>query len=554
MAVKRANNDDQLQRTRDEYDNREKETIKRKNQELKKAERRHQNEVRKLTEEYQNQLAEMQGRNREVLTEKDMKHQKNVEDIRNMHREQARKKLEEDSLEKRTLVDTYKNTLQKEKQVSAIQRDELITNQMNELSERDQQLRQISANAQRKATEAVKSNAEKLKASHQKEKTVIQTGRDADLSRKEKELAAVRDSYRDQLTEEARKNEFKEQHWQQKHYDTVRNYDQAENENQQIRGQTIKMKNENLKARYNELLDEKRNQLDENYEHLRDSVHARVNDQVRSRDSKISALKDKMTRDDIRRNQIHSLEKEHIVRDYEKRMGLLEQDKYDYIDEAKRLVHDRVENQRERNRQVAREADRNYKSQMNLITTQNREERKLLEEQQKNQLSHIKNQADTRVDKLLRVQNQNTRNLANTYFENLDVLKDTYQDKLVEQRDNKISEHMRLNQAMTKRVRGMEDTYQHRLENMQAQFEERLAAMREDHRKELRNIERNYKTYVQDREKGHKNELDSMEMKYEARIEAIQEQHEQDKKRTHKKHEEDMKALSNRLSNYSRKA
>jgi hypothetical protein len=552
MAVNRTG--DELARTRDEYDTREKETVKRKNEEIRAAERRHQKEITKLTEAFEKQLAEMQDRNKEVITERDVNHQRDIQELRDLHRAQSRRKAEEDSTEKRILVDTYQSAIKKEKDTSAIQRSNLIQNQLNELGERDEQLRELAQSSRQELTDAVKNNNAKLRTAHEKEKAILQDAKDDQVARKVAELNQVRDSYGRSLSEEKRKSKFAEDHWQQKYYDTIRNHEDADNDNQYLRDKSVQNANTKIADRYQRLLAKNVKTNNDHFENFRDKVNERLNDQVRSRDSKINSLKDQLVRNDEKNKQLSSLEKQHLIDAYEDRMEDIERQKREVNEKSMDIIHDRVEGQRAQNETVTREASRNYKSQMNLINTRNREERKLMEEQQSAQLNHVKNAAENRVDKLQRAKYLENQVLANNYRDSVDVLKDTYQDKLSEQRETQMNEHMKLNQNMTKRVSKLEDDYQQKIENLQGQFEQRLAAMKEDHRKELRQIERNFKTFVQDKEKGHKTELQSMEMKYEAKIASLEDQHEKDKQITHKKHEEDMKALANRLSNFSRKA
>jgi hypothetical protein len=514
-ATDRSRNDDILQKTRDEYDNRESESSRRKNEELKNAERRHNAEIKKLTENFEAKVADLQRRNYETLSDKDLKNQKSIDDLRHLYTEQIRRKSKEGYQDKKILSDTYKSEIENEKEIAANQRDNMSEKQTEALKERDERLTEISQQGQEKMHTAIDDNGRKLREAHDKERDVLLKSKTEAQVRNALETNELRKAYKNQLSDLQRQKDNQDKNWQQKYYDTVRTYEDNDADSAASRSDEIKAQSQNIQSHYEDALAKKSDLMDETNENFKDQVNDRINTQVRSRESQIQGLKNKLVNQQLSSERLSNLEKEHLTQAYEARMADLEQERTEYVDHMNDLVHTRVNEGRDHSDRVVREANKNYRSQMNLINTRNRDEMKLLEDQQKERLSHVESSAEKRVDKLQRIQAQNTHDLSRNYDESVEQLKEGYSARVADQRDKNLADRTQLSQVLTKRVHGIEETYQNRLENLQANYDATLSQMREDHRKELRHIENNFKTLLVDREKGHKTEKESIEQNYE---------------------------------------
>ena len=553
-AADRARIDEQQTKTREEYENRETETVRRKNNEIKNAELRHNEEIKKLTETFQNQVDNLQRRSSESLTTQDLNHRKSVDELKTLYTEQLRKKNQQSSLERKSLTDTFKSEISKEKEISEGQRQYMLKKKTGELTQRDEQFNSLTERSREKMKEAIDNNSTKLRDFHEKEKDFLVKNKVDTVIDKNREMDEVRKAYKGEIGDLKRKKENLDKNWQQKYFDTVKNHNEIDGDNLINRSDELRAEKEAIQQHYQKALAEKTANMDITNDNFKSDVNDRMNAQVRSRDSQIQLLKEKNVHDKVAGNKLNQLEKNHLIRAYEDRMANIDVERGDYIEHMNNLVHRRVNDSREKNEHLAREANNNYRSQMNLINTRNREERKIMELQQKNQLDHVSSSAEGRVSRLQRASEDNTNALDRHYEESVDILKEGYAGRIAEQRDKVIEERAKQSAELNKRVHNMGNNYQTKLDNLQSEYKETLGKMRDDHRRELRRIETNYKNFAVDREKGHKVEKESIEQKYESKIAAIVEQNQQEKELTQKRHEEDMKTLAQRLSNYSRKA
>ncbi len=553
-AADRARIDEQNTKTRDEYEARETETVRRKNNELKNAEARHNEEIQKLTEDFQKQVDKLQRRSTESLTSRDEKHRNSVEELKTFFTEQTRKKNQQAALERSALTDTFKREMTKEKEISAGQRENMMGKQTEELMTRDEQFSTYAQKSKESMNKAIDTNASKLRNAHEKESDILLSDKKETILDKNRELGEVKKSYQNQITDIKRQKDNQDKNWQQKYYDTVNGHNERDSENLLTRSALLKGERESIQDRYQKVLRDKTADMDQINDNFKGEVNDRVNAQVRSRDSQIQGLKDKIAHDANSQKKLSQLEKKHLVESYENRMTDIEAERTDYVQHMNDLVHRRVNDGRDKNDRLVRDANLNYRSQMNLINTRNREERKLLELDKENRLAHVTNSAESRVGRLMKETDQNTKELDRHYSASVDILKEGYAERLIDQREKVTEDRMKQSEAINKRVQNMGSNYQVKLDNLQAEHKDNLSKMREEHRRELRRIETNYKNFAADREKGHKVEKESIEQKYEAKIATIEEQFQQEKELTNKRHDEDIKSLSQRLSNYSRKA
>ena len=239
-ASDRARIDEQQTKTRDDYDNRETETVRRKNSEIKNAEIRHSNEIKKLTENFQNQVENLQRRSTESLNSRDISHRKSVDEIKNLYTEQMRKKNQQASLERKALTDTFKGEISKEKEISSGQRANMLEKQNEEISQRDEQFNDMAQNTREKMKEAIDGNATKLKNAHEAEKELLLKNKTDTVLSKNRELNEVKKSYKGEITDIKRQKDNQDKNWQQKYYDTVNNHNEADGENLLTRSAVLK--------------------------------------------------------------------------------------------------------------------------------------------------------------------------------------------------------------------------------------------------------------------------------------------------------------------------
>lgn len=552
--AERRSYDERLQKTREDYETRESELQKRRNEELKRLEKRHREELAKVSEDYQRQLEEIQNRNRETMTDRDRRHRDEVDEIKGLYVGQLRKKMEENASQRRELENTYQESLTRQKQVSESQKGNLSERQNAELARRDQQVNEILQQARQETRTGITENREKLQQAHERDMELSRREREDLVLRKEKEKGELRKAYEQQVKQEKRMRNQSEENWSQKYYDTTKTMQDEYAQNLDASRSHLSDAVAANRDKYQAKLAEKEAKLEELNESFRDDVNNRQNTQVRSRDYRIQALETRLNNEIMNAERSKNLEKENLTRAYEARYQDLEKQKGEVLDQSANLTRDRVNQVMKKNDQVLRNANRDYRSQMSLVNSRNREERKLMVEQQADQINQTRNSADKRVRQMQKLTTENARNLQNYYDDSLEQLRVGFSERVDNQREAHLEEQTKLANVMSGRVRDLENRYQQKLEQTVGSYEDKLARLKEDYQKELKSFETATRQRLTEREKGHRIEKESLEQKYEAKLAVTEERHQEEINRLRKRHEEDLKAVATRVNSYNRKA
>ncbi|WP_374073298.1 hypothetical protein [Bdellovibrio bacteriovorus] len=550
----RSRQDEKVRQTREEYENRENENVKRRRAEIKNLEKRHNDSLQEITENYENRIAELKERNREALTQKDFENNRKIDEVRQTYRESIRSKMEEAHANQAEQRNSYEGALNKQRDISESQKANIREKMGNEMAKQDERFAEMAKENQRLSQETVRNVTRKLNTAHEKERDGLIGGFLDAKESSDREAREIRRGYEARLRETERQKEADNVRWSQKYTDTMINKDQEYSDSIQMKQMIMNSERDDLRDKYENALSEKREDMDHQNEVFRDSVNERLNSQVRSRDSQIYRLNSKLNNEISKNERLRGIERRNLTKAYEKRMDLLEDQKEDAIDRMKDINNERIGKVLNENSKLLRSADREARSQMIVANSRHREERENLAQQHKDQVTQVSNNAEGRVQKILDLSNKNQNVLDKYYAESLDKVKSNYLNRMDSYRDKTVADQVATNKVMTERFRNMEATFNSRLEQTVKNYEDKIAQLKDSQDRELKRIEGVNSQRTDDREKAIKMQQESLAMKYEAKIAQLNESHKDQLDRMNRRHEEDMQSLSVKMSSYSRKA
>lgn len=549
----RARYDEQLSRIRDEYDKKEAENTKKKNAEIKRLEERHGNELANVKDSYENRIAELKDRNRQTLNEKDFANNRKIAEVRQAYQDSLKSKTEESYQSRQALRNSYEGALTKQQQVSDSQQASLRNQMQDEISLRDARFSQMASETQQKSKESIQNLSRRLNESHGKERDVLVQGFAETQSGRERQATEVRKSLESRLKDSERQRELDNSKWSQKYTDTVISKSEEYSDNLNIKQQLLDAQRGELKNKYDTALAEKQSQIDVQHENFKDSVNERLNSQIRSRDSKIARLNSKLNNEVSKNDRLRGIERRNLTNAYEDRLSLAELQRDSGIQQLKQLNDERIGKVQDKNDQILRTRDRDFKSQVSSMKARHREEREMLAQQHKDQVSQISNNAEGRVQKILDLTNRNSNELGKYYTESLDVVKSNYENRMDVYREKTVNDQVATHKVMSERFRNMETSFNQKLNQTVKTYENKLAQMQDEHSKQMTRLEKMHSERTTDRDKAGRMQQETLAMKYEAKLAQLNEAHQQQIDRMNRRHEVDMQNLANKVS-YSRKA
>lgn len=550
----RSRYDEKVRQTREEYENRESENTKKRNEELKRLEKKHGDEIRSISDSYENRILELKDRNRETISNRDNENNRKIEEVRQAYRESLRNKTEDSYNARMSQKESYEGAIAKQKEISDAQKENLVGQLNREVEKRDERFGKMIQVNQEDSRQAVKSNTRKMQEAHTKERDAMIKGYGDTMQSKERTQNEMRKSYEARLRESERRREDDNSRWSQKYSDTVVNKSEEYGENLEMKQMILDEERKSLRDKYENVLTKKSNTMDQQNEEFRDTVNERVNSQVRSRDSQIQRLSNKLNNEMSKNERLRGIEQRNLTGAYERRFDLLNQQKEDAVDRMKDLNDERIGKVLDENRKLLHSADRDSKSKSNMANVRHREDREGLLQSHKDQVTQVANNADSRVRKILDLSNKNQGEMEKYYNESLEVVKSNYMDRMDGYRERVTADQAATNRVMSDRFRNMEASFNSKLEQTVKNYEDKIAQMKETQDREIKRLENLSSQRLTETGKSMKTEKESLAMKYEAKIAQLNEAHQDQLDRMNRRHQEDMQNLSVKMSSYSRKA
>lgn len=553
-ASDRRNQDDRVRKVREEYEAREAENNKRRNQEVKRLEQRHAAEVNQISEAYEEKIADLKDSSRDTLNKRDYDHAKDIDGVRTAYRESLKNKSEEAYQARLNQKENYEGTLAKQKQVSDSQKENLLSQLNNEISRRDQQYAEMTQETREKSRGSVNDVTRKLNDAHTKQTDALSKSYADSLETKDRHMRDVKQSYQNQLNQEKRGRQTDNSKWSQKYTDTVVNMTEEYGENLGLKQDLMNAELRSVKNKYNNKIENRLGEIDQANEDLRDSVNERMASQIRTRDSKIERLNTKLNNEVSRNSKMRAIEKRNLVTSYENRARTLEDQKTGALDDMKYLSDRRVEKVLNENQKLMREAERSNKSQFSMMSSKYREDRENMMQQHKDQVTQISNNAEGRVNKILDITNRNKEQIERYYGDSLDIVKDNYENRMEAHRDKTVAQHTANQKLMGERFRELEGNFNNKLDQTVRKYEDKIANMQDQQTQELKRMEKVYSQRMSDREKAVRQEKEIIEMKYESKMAQLKDSQDAQLDRMNRRHDEDMQNLALKMKSYSRKA
>lgn len=557
MAISRsdrANETSRLADLKDEYDSRESANLKKKNAEIKRNQKKHQDELQETRSSYENKINDMQSKFYERLNDRDRTHQKQIEDVRGVYASQIRKKMEDSQNERGVLTEKYESEKQHLGKINESQKSLAQRKFNDEISKRNEQIDSLHQSSRENLQKTLAERNDKMRAAHDKEKGVLVEANQNEQQKAYDERAKLRRYYESEIGNYKKTNQRENEDWASRYSNTVQTMNSQYSDEIKVRDEMLKQEVGKVRNRFEDKYTALEERLNGSSDSFRDSVDEKLNNQIRSKDNEIYTLKNRMYVDKLNQKKMDGVEKQHIVDDYEKKLGIYERNLNDQRDALRDVNDKRMLKVNQANSDVVQEATLKSRVTQALSDEKHRQDRSAIQEQNRNELFNVKNAAEKRVDIIQRIANENEGRITDYYDEYLDRMKEGYIEKIFEQREKHDKDLANLTNIMGDKFRKLKTTYEQRLDRTTRGFEEKLARLNDEHSREIKSIGRQNEAVMSEKNKAIVNTRVEVEDKYESKIKTLQEQYRAQVDKMTERHQEDIKELSVKMQNYSRKA
>jgi hypothetical protein len=316
-------------------DEHERELVARHRKEIADLQKRHMRDVERIKKEYGDAMENLTHGQSQVLSEREQRHIKDVQNIQDMNRKRLASQKAEDEEKFYTTKDTLEGNLEQAKSKDVYDQDRLSKKFDEFMAERDEADQKLEERYREGSHEAYETQGKRLTQKDEDDKAFLNDQMHKAIAKKDQELYETRRN-RDQAVGDLKTrledqrislSERYRDHLAREQANYAAHLDNLEEGFQNSLG--------NARDKYRNKSEELADQYHGNFEKLKDTTNDRVGKQVDAVQRENQALQDKIVLNQEKDHIQNSIERDHLVGEY--------QNKYDEIEyrrqKAAQLAH-----------------------------------------------------------------------------------------------------------------------------------------------------------------------------------------------------------------------
>ncbi len=543
-ADKRSQQEEALRRARETYQDKEVDQAKNHSQDLKRLTEVHQSELREMEEAHTRQMEDLKVRTREAISARDMRYQKEIEDLRSMHQNQARRYAQEADVKQKQTQEFLKGQLQTTVAIKDRQSEEQKAQYEAKLGDTTKRFTDGLDQNRESAKKSLDSEKQKLMDAHKKEVDAIVQDRNRQLDQSQRSFHSLRKTKEQQikkLEEAARHNQDR---LSQAHMSTLR--EQAADHNNGLTRARAGLTEglEQNRNRYEKALEENVERYSMNSEAAKSSIQERIENQINVRETQNRALKN-----DLNRQKADLInQKNREVANVRSAMG-------ENIDQLEKARVATVEASNARNAKVIKNViDENNQ---HLVKNNRIFQDKITVEKSRAEehLGNTKNgyerelamkdlQANTREEKIKGINQREEEYLKAFYSESISANRDNFETSLREIRDKNKRDQDLIFQNFSKQSSEREVKFQAKLTELNERHQDQMQKIKAEQANVMKNqvnISAKEKKVIVEQKNV---EMQQQAAQFENRIAKLEETHRREVESLNRRHEESLVSMT----------
>jgi hypothetical protein len=543
-ADKRSQQDEALRRTRETYQEKEVDQSKKHSQELKQLTEVHQTELREMEEAHTRQMEDLKVRTREAISARDMRYQKEIEDLRSMHQNQARRSAQEADVKQKQIQEFMKGQLQTAVAIKDRQSEEQKTQYEAQLGDNTKRFTEGLDQNRQMAKKSIDSEKQKLMDAHKKEMDAIVQDRNRQVDQSQRSLRSLRKTKEQQiknLEEASRQNQDR---LSQSHMSTLR--EQAADHDIGLTRARAGLSEglEQNRARYEKALEENVERYSMNSEAFKSSIQDRIDNKINVREAENRTLKNDFNRQKAdllnQKNRevanVRSAMGENIDQLEKARSGIVEASNARNAKVLKNVVEEKDQHLVETNRFFQDKISvEKSKSDEHLVNTKLGYERELA-------MKDL--QANTREEKIKGINQREEEYLKTFYSESLNAIRGNFDTSLREIRDKNKRDQDLIFQNFSKQSAEREVKFQAKLTDLNERHQEQLQKIKAEQANMMKgqaNISAKEKKVIVEQKNV---EMQRQAAQFENRIAKLEETHRREVESLNRRHDESLVSMT----------
>jgi hypothetical protein len=530
--------DETIRRKGEDAKQRETELQKKHAREIRRLNEAHYKEVENLKQDHEQQIQNMQRQANDTINERDHRYNKEIEDVRNLHRRQAQSNAEEAQRREDALREAT-DDVRGHKTAARDQRIEQLNKDYNHnLRRLEEQYRSNLEAARESQANAIDGHREKLQNEHKNELKALKRDRDASVLSLQKQYADYRQNSEETLRDKTVQNLENRKR-------ATENMMRAVQKERKDRGESEANMREGfedgmavMRDRFENSLNDKQKAMESARNEIEALADERVNGRMRRIEAENEQLKDDNIREASRAKHRSDREVANVKAAFQKNIdelqfqreeairGFNEQNRKDISSVRKEISDQLVTN------------NRFYRDKMSEQSAIHRNAYGSIKDDFDARVSVTKGGADARVQRILEETNQEKTRLVELQKENHMNSQRLHQDQIRALRETMESDKQEAVNRLQDQMRMREIQHTERMNLVVQKYEKQLQALKDQMVREKKSGDENLKRTVEDMQRVHKTALDQLEAKNREQMRQVHDLHQEQMRSQTKRYEE----------------
>ena len=530
--------DEAVIKAREEYRKKEAELVKKHNKEIQALQERYIQELDKKDRVNTEMLKGAREKSQDSLTRKDMRYQKEMEDLRRMHTKQLEKLMQDNRDRLETQVKTSRSEV-KQANLGKKDRETELHNryegqsaaEAQKFSEKLQELREDQK-------ETIGEIRSKLNTAHEKELEYLHDDRNEAVSQLKNDYRKLRQSSQERIKNQETRHMNDKLRMQSSHMDNIHRETEMHNKIQEI-----------SREGYQDGLKEVRNRLARAREEDLQKQSAINSDFKSSVDDRVTNQVNRLERDLSKARNANVMDRAAAERDADRQVANMRdayQEKFNYLEKAReetlrqsndinaantKKVHE------DANKQMANNT-RYYISRMELENLKNRQALESAEQDFALRQDYTAENAESRINRIRSQADSKEKSLRENFSSNVTVLRTTNEE---EKKDMRLALHKETEERlalMKEQFQKQEVEHQRKQADVALKYEKQIESMNDQFNREKRLRDNREKRLVNELKRSHDAQIEALKSKYEDQNKETQVALEREKREVTRRYEE----------------
>ncbi|MCB9026816.1 MAG: hypothetical protein H6625_10895 [Bdellovibrionaceae bacterium] len=529
-----------IRNQREDYQQKESETVKKHNKELRRISEAHQKEVEKIRQDHTSQLGEYSNRMRGALSVKDKHYQQEIANLKKLHRDQyAKIKDEQNQQLEATRTANAKNNMQREN-MTTLRMNSLNDHYNETLREKDEKNTEKISQLSESQAAALKDQRKRLVTAHSEEIGALQQTRQEQLNEKQRAYENLRQSTAGRLKQQETRHFLDKQRSSDAHMSHNRQREVEFSDEAQHTRESFKDSMNDLKREHADR--ERQHDFDRNQSHLDFKFMANkdLTQKVGRLEDEIKEVKFQEGLKDKKDKRQSEKEIKNIRNAFQKNIDLYKEQNEILAEDFKKSNAEDINKVSNKMSKQMRDNTKFYQRQMEVENFKSRSALDSIQSDFDSRSNQTEKIADMKIKQIYENTNNRIKSEDNRSQNQIELLK---KDNEKEKLDLQIKLNQEKNQKVLyfkEKMQQMQTEQDLKLMKMKADFDKNLADMHQKQTLEKAQMRNQTKSKVEGLQRNHAQEMSAVKMGFEQKLEQVNQQHRMELQRMNAQHEKQL--------------